>query len=57
MEVCGADLAMVGSGVMFGEVITEVVSSFTPVYEELVLFDAILDPVKSHVHRFGLTLP
>lgn len=48
---------MVGSGVMFGEVITEVVSSFTPVYEELVLFDAILDPVKSHVHRFGLTLP
>ena len=41
---------------MFREVICEVFGAFSPVDEKLALFDAISDPIKSHVHCFGTTL-
>ena len=45
-----------GWRVMFGEVVSEVVSSAPPVHEELALFDAIFNPVKSHVHGLRTSL-
>ena len=41
---------------MFREVICEVFGAFSPVDEKLALFDAISDPIKSHVHCFGTSL-
>ena len=40
-------------GMMLGEVVSEVVASFTPMDDILALGDAVLDPVKTHVHGFG----
>jgi len=36
--------------VMFGVVVREVVFAWGPVDVELALLDAVLDPVKAHVH-------
>jgi hypothetical protein len=47
---------MVIGSVMFGEVILFVVGARSPVDFKLVLFDSILDPVETHVHRFGFAL-
>ena len=47
---------MVGSMVMFGEVVGAVQLAFTPEDGELVLFDAVTDPIKSHVDGFGAFL-
>ena len=41
---------------MLGEVVSEVVASFTPMDDILALGDAVLDPVKAHVHGFGAAL-
>ena len=41
---------------MFGEVVSEVVSAAPPVHEELTLFDAIFNPVKSHIHGLRTSL-
>lgn len=41
---------------MLGEIIGEIVGSTFPVDEELALLDAILYPVKTHVHSFGSAL-
>ena len=41
---------------MFGEVVSEIVGTASPVYKELTLFDAIFDPIKTHIHGFGSAL-
>lgn len=41
---------------MLGEVIGGIVDAFAPVNEKLTIFDAIFDPVKTHVNGFGSTL-
>ena len=41
---------------MFGEVICEIFGAFSPVDEKMPLFDAITDPIKSHVHGLGASL-
>jgi hypothetical protein len=41
---------------MLGEVVREVVASFTPMDDILDLGDAVLDPVKTHAHSFGAVL-
>ena len=56
MDVSGADLAVMHGGMMFGEVVTQVVSTFAPVHEELSLSNTVLNPIKAHVHGFGLAL-
>ena len=38
---------------MLGEVVGEVVAAFAPMDDVLVLGDAVLDPIKMHVHGFG----
>jgi len=41
---------------MLGEVVGEVVAAFAPMDNVLVLGDAVLDPIKTHVHGFGAAL-
>jgi hypothetical protein len=42
---------------LFGEIITKICQSQSPVYQELALPDAIfLDPIKAHVHCLGFVL-
>lgn len=47
---------MVLCWVMLGVVVAKVVAARTPVYQELALVDAVLDPVETHVHGLGLAL-
>jgi hypothetical protein len=47
---------VMGWGVVFGEVIGEIVFTGAPVNDELVLLDSIADPVESHVNCFGSAL-
>ena len=47
---------MMGRGVKFREVVRLVGGAGAPIYMELALFNAILDPVETHVHRFGFSL-
>ena len=47
---------VVRRGVMFGEVVGQIVSPAAPVNDELALVDAIADPVETHVHGFGSAL-
>lgn len=56
VEVCRADFAVVGGGVVLGEVIAKVGGAWTPVHEEMALANTILDPVEAHVHCFGFAL-
>ena len=41
---------------MLGEVVSEVVAAFAPMDGVFVLGDAVLDPIKTHVHGFGAAL-
>ena len=41
---------------MLGEVIGEVLSAGSPVDDKLVLFDAVANPVETHVHGAGFAL-
>ena len=43
-------------GMLLGEVVGEVVAAFAPMDDVLVLADAVLDPIKTHVHGFGAAL-
>lgn len=56
MNVAGSEEAVVGRGVMLGEIIGIVVGAFAPVDNKVALVDAIFDPIKSHVHGLGATL-
>ena len=51
MEVVGANVTVVGGGMMFGEIVGLVEGSLSPDDVELALADAIADPIK----RQGLT--
>ena len=42
---------------MLGEVVSQVDSSRCPVDVELVLFNAVVEPVEAHVDGFGSVLP
>jgi len=53
MEVDGMHLAVVGSWMMFCEVIPFVVFAGLPINLELPLLDTVADPVKAHVNGFG----
>ena len=41
---------------MFCEIIAQVFSAGAPVYVELMLMDAITDPVEPHIHGLGAAL-
>jgi hypothetical protein len=41
---------------MFGEIISQIVTAFAPVDMELVLLLSIFEPVKTHVDGFGTAL-
>ncbi len=41
---------------VFGMVVSKVFRTGSPVDDELFLSDAILDPIKTHVHGFGAFL-
>ena len=41
---------------MFGEVVGQVVCAFSPMDEKMSLFDAIANPVETHIHGFGSAL-
>ena len=41
---------------MLGDVVSEVVAAFAPMDDVLVLGDAVLNPIKTHVHGFGAAL-
>ena len=53
--VDGSHDTMVGSRMVFGVVISEVLEAAIPVDEELALVDAVLNPEVSHGHSFGTT--
>jgi len=56
MEVDGMHLAVVGSGMVFCEVIQFVVFAGLPINLELPLSNAVADPAKAQVNGFGLFL-
>ena len=56
LEVSGADQAMMGRGMVFGKVISEVLGARTPIHDVVSLADTILYPIEAHVHGFGLAL-
>ena len=45
-----------GRGMVLGEVVATVVTALAPEDEKLALMDAILDPVKAHIHGFRFSL-
>ena len=53
MEVDGTHLAVVGSGMMFCEVIPFVVFAGFSINSELPLSHAVVDQTKAHVNGFG----
>jgi hypothetical protein len=55
-EICGAHGLVVGRRVMLGEVVTEVFTAGFPVDEEMVLTDAVADPIEVHIHGAGSAL-
>jgi len=56
MKVSGADSLMMGSRVMFGKIISTIASSWFPKDGKLALAFAIMEPIKTHVHSFGVFL-
>ena len=49
MEVRGADLAVVGRGMVFGVVVRVVGAAGGPMHVEVALTDTVTDPVETHV--------
>jgi len=56
MVVDGTHLKVVGSWMMFCEVIPLIVFAGLPIHSELPLSGVVTDPVKAHVNGFGLFL-
>jgi hypothetical protein len=52
MEIYGADGAMVGSGMVFGEIVGKILTALQPIFTELALFDVIADPIETHIKCF-----
>ena len=55
-DILRADRSMVFGRVMFGKIISPVVLTWMPVDSKLILFNAVLDPVKAHVNCFAALL-
>jgi hypothetical protein len=55
-EVAALQKAVVGWRVMFGEIVSQIISSLAPVDSKLVLCNSVPDPVETHVNGFGATL-
>ena len=47
---------MVLRWVMLCEIISIILTAFSPIHEELTLLDSVSDPVKAHVDGFGAAL-
>jgi hypothetical protein len=41
---------------MFDEIVGEIVCAFSPMYDELALFDAVAYPIETHVNCLGSLL-
>ena len=41
---------------MFGEVVCEIIGTFSPVYEKMTLLDTVTNPIETHIHCFGAAL-
>jgi hypothetical protein len=55
-EIHGVHGLVVGRRVMLGEEVTEVFTAGFPVDEEMVLTDAVADPIEAHFHGAGSAL-
>ena len=55
-KVTGAHQAVVGRGMVFGEVVGEVVGASAPMDHKLALGHAVTDPIESHIDGFGTAL-
>ena len=56
MEDIRADLDMMRRCMVFGEIVSQVNATATPINEKLTLTNAIANPVKTHVDGFGSPL-
>ena len=56
MEIVRAHQHMMGSGMMFSEIISTIQTPFFPVYKKLALANPIAYPVITHIHSFGAFL-
>ena len=53
MDIMGPDITMMDGRMVFCMRISQVCGSWFPKHVELFLSDAILNPIKTHVHCFG----
>ena len=53
MQINRAYEAVMGRGVMLGEIVTNIGAARAPVNEKLATMGAILNPIKAHVNGFG----
>ena len=53
MEILRAHQHMMGSGMMFSEIISTIQTTFFPVYKKLALANPIAYLVITHIHSFG----
>ena len=56
MEIVWAHQRMMGSGMMFSEIIGMIQTTFFPVNKKLALANLIAYPVMMHIHSFGAFL-
>jgi hypothetical protein len=56
MQVYRSDKLMVLVGMMLCVVVAKVGAAGSPIYEEMFLGDAVVNPIEPHIHRFGATL-
>ena len=56
MEDIRADLDMMRRCMVFGEIVSQVDATTTPINEKLTLTNAIANPIKTHVDGFGAAL-
>jgi hypothetical protein len=45
-----------GRGMVLGEVVCQVLGTRAPVNQEVTMFDAVTDPIETHVYSLGATL-
>jgi hypothetical protein len=55
-KVPASHQAMVGGGMMLGEVISKVIGALTPVHTEVSLGDSVFEPVETHINGLRVTL-
>ncbi len=55
-EIARAHEAMMGRGMMLGEVVGKIVGPTAPINEKIPIIDTIVDPIEMHVHGYGASL-